>query len=123
MTDETAIAVPILNPTRRERLADSEVNLASRQLLLSPSRLRRVMGRRSLANVPVAPETDHAAAAPGVCLSELSVRAAATRSMRRLAAALCGSAGRADGEHEDQRPGPEQALPFKIDLGGAGAGK
>ena len=98
-------------------------NSVSEPAALTLGQLRRVISHKPLAKIPFDPETINRAAGHGVCLFETDARAAATKSIQKLAAALCKSISQSDGEKGDHRTRPGQTLLSKIGFAAAGAGK
>ncbi len=98
-------------------------NSVSEPAALTLRQLRRVMSSKPLAKIPFDPRTVTLAAAEGVCLSEANERAAVTKSIQKLAAALCNSLGQSDNDEHDGRARSGRGLLSKISLGLAGTTK
>ena len=98
-------------------------NSVSEPAGLTFRQLSRVMSHTPLAKIPFDPETINWAAAQGICLSEANERAAVTKSIQKLAAAVCKSVAISDSESGSYRTGIGHALLSKIGFGGRGTSK
>ena len=98
-------------------------NSVSEPAALTLRQLGRVMSHKPLASIPFDPETINQAAGEGVCLSETNERAAVTKSIQKLAVAVCKSTGRSDSDSGGYRAQLGQTLLSKIGFGGTGKAK
>ena len=98
-------------------------NSVVRPEALTLKELRRVMLNKPFATIPFDPDAVNLAEMQAGCLSTVAPRAAVTKAIQRLAAALCESIGRSDSEDGHHRPRKWRTLFSKKNLVSAGAGR